>query len=74
MLSLLYHYHYHDRRAAFMTFMNEVENKVENKVEEEVDVEGAVETATSVLTQCLQERSGVRALPTCKHDIKINKF
>ena len=54
--------------------MNEVENKVENKVEEEVDVEGAVEEATSVLTQCLQERSGVRALPTCKYHFKIHEF
>ena len=51
-----------------MTFMNEVENKVE----EEVDVEGAVAVATSVLTQCLQERSGVRALPTCKYHNKIH--
>ena len=35
-------------------------NKVEKKVEE-VNVEGAVEEATAVLTQCLEERCGVRA-------------
>ena len=35
-------------------------NEVEKKVEE-VDVAGAVEEATAVLTQCLEERCGVRA-------------
>ena len=35
-------------------------NEVEKKVEE-VNVEGAVEEATAVLTQCLEERCGVRA-------------
>ena len=36
-------------------------NEVEKKVEE-VDVAGAVEEATAVLTQCLEERCGVRAV------------
>ena len=36
-------------------------NEVEKKVEE-VDVTGAVEEATAVLTQCLEERCGVRAV------------
>ena len=37
-----------------------VGNEVEKKVEE-VNVEDAVEEATTVLTQCLEERCGVRA-------------
>ena len=36
-------------------------NEVEKKVEE-VHVAGAVEEATAVLTQCLEERCGVRAV------------